>query len=759
MKKVLHFITGLEKDGGAENMLLKALPHVKDTENRVCVAKGRGKIAKKLEEESIHVYYLDMKGFLDFGAIKRYRKIVNDFRPDVLVNYLIHADIFGRILGRKFGAKTIVSYIRSTYRKKKPLFAFFDRITLGKVDYLLTNSQANLEAYRQKYKFPKERSACIPNGVSINDSKDDFDKDKLRFDLGVSGNDFVITSVGRMIKHKGYPILFKAVRILKDMGIRNIRVLVCGQGEEKKNLILLRENLELEKEIKFLGVIDNVDEILNISDIFVSPSEREGMSNALLEAMNNGLACLVSNISANKELITNEENGLTFKMGDHEELARKIKILIDSRLLRKTLGEKARELIKGKYDVKKMINDLNLFLKEQAERRKKIIWITNSPNNIYFNLFHFLGERHKDLDLTIVLGIAGKREEQLENFKIRRFKRRNKIFLKIVFQHRFIIGLIKKKKVSVPNISFLKGLKKYLRKERPDLIMANMFFNPSSWQGFCQAKKMGRPFILITEKNKLAKTKADKILTKISFFLLCWIFSYAKFIFCWTLDGFNFAKKHFPIKDKEKIKLFPPGVNTEIFRKKFVERKDDRLKLLMVARFVPFKRHVDLFKAAKRLKEKDSLDFVLNLRGATARGDDPLERELKEKIKELNIEDRVNFVENYPYEKMSDLYCRNDIMILPSHNEPIGMVVPEAMASGLPAIVSDANGAKTFIKDGINGYIFRTFDHRDLAEKILLLADKKRREEFSQKAEEAIKEKFDSKFLADNFYNLIKNII
>jgi glycosyltransferase involved in cell wall biosynthesis len=79
------------------------------------------------------------------------------------------------------------------------------------------------------------------------------------------------------------------------------------------------------------------------------------------------------------------------------------------------------------------------------------------------------------------------------------------------------------------------------------------------------------------------------------------------------------------------------------------------------------------------------------------------------------------------------------------------------MACGLPVVISDTCGSKTYVKNGVNGYLFRTFDHFDLAEKIIFLADDNRRGQMSEQAEKTIKEEFDSRLVANDFMEKIKN--
>ena len=87
----------------------------------------------------------------------------------------------------------------------------------------------------------------------------------------------------------------------------------------------------------------------------------------------------------------------------------------------------------------------------------------------------------------------------------------------------------------------------------------------------------------------------------------------------------------------------------------------------------------------------------------------------------MNI--NVRFIENVPRKRMKGLYSAHDIMVLPSNEEAIGMVVLEAIACGLPVIVSDTVGAKMYV-DEDNGKMFKTFDCDNLAYNICMCVER-----------------------------------
>jgi glycosyltransferase involved in cell wall biosynthesis len=363
MKTILHLITGLEKGGGAEAMLLKTVPYLQESKQAVAVLKGKWEIGEKLQRKGVQVYYLNMKNYLDFTVIFKYRKILREYKPDVQINYLIHADIFGRLFAKSLGVKKLVSYIRN--RHSNFPYAFLDKITLSKVDFLLTNSQANLKYYRKEYNFPIEKSDCIVNGVEINEDNNNEELkhrlNKLRQDLGVDGSDFVISSVARLHKQKSLDTLIQALKLLKDRNYK-FKVIICGKGREESNLKLLVDKLGLNKQVVFLKNRDDVSDILRLSRVFVLPSIKEGMSNALLEAMSLSLPAVVSDIEENKELVNDRENGCVFRLRDCNDLAKKLIYIKEHKEDRDMMGINNKEKIKNNYDIRAVRSKLDKFL-------------------------------------------------------------------------------------------------------------------------------------------------------------------------------------------------------------------------------------------------------------------------------------------------------------------------------------------------------------------------------------------------------------
>jgi len=139
--------------------------------------------------------------------------------------------------------------------------------------------------------------------------------------------------------------LIQAFKILSGR-YDQARLLIVGDGNEKKSLEDLVQGLGIKDKVEFAGAIahNNVLAFYQRANIFVLPSLNEGMSNVMLEALAVGLPVVATDTGGTKELLTNNVNGLIVKMKDSNDLAEKIEKLILNPTLEKTMSLESRKL-------------------------------------------------------------------------------------------------------------------------------------------------------------------------------------------------------------------------------------------------------------------------------------------------------------------------------------------------------------------------------------------------------------------------------
>ncbi len=364
-------------------------------------------------------------------------------------------------------------------------------------------------------------------------------------------------------------------------------------------------------------------------------------------------------------------------------------------------------------------------------KRPLLVYVADWYNDIQRDL---LTELHKKIDVIMIISNS--------------YPQHKKCSFPVLIFDAFNIGRFTNSE-NTYMIYYKKTLFDFLNKAKPDFIVCNLWQKFSTIQiaNYCSKNKIN--FILQEEMKRLPKGLVGRFYIKLLYFLLGEkTIQKTKMVLPWTESAFDFWKKRLPLN---KLELLPAGIDTSLFVP-LKKKKNKKLNILCVARFIECKWHVGLLQTCFLLK-KEGHEFMLHLVGKG-----PLREEMMKFASNLGLTN-IEWTESVPYEKMPSLYSKSDLLVLPSSNEAIGMVVPEAMACGLPVVVSDACGATTYVKNNENGFIFRAHNIEDLAQKISYFFNEKQRLLFGKRAAKHIKTFYDNKVIGKKFIGILKKII
>ena len=181
-----------------------------------------------------------------------------------------------------------------------------------------------------------------------------------RKELGIKKDSFVVVSIGELNKNKNHQIVLKALSNLKD---NNFDYLICGEGSEETKLRKLSVELNIQDKVHFLGFRKDINEILYLSELFVFPSYREGLSMALMEAMAMGLPAIVSDIRGNRDLIDDKKGGYLFQPDNCLELSSLINKLYTEKETRNKMSNY--NLVKIKeFSIKNSLKEMEKVISE-----------------------------------------------------------------------------------------------------------------------------------------------------------------------------------------------------------------------------------------------------------------------------------------------------------------------------------------------------------------------------------------------------------
>jgi glycosyltransferase involved in cell wall biosynthesis len=361
-KKILHLIQSLD-NGGCENMLLRTLPllNQQGLENVIVTLKTEGSLADQMKSKGIPLYSVYQKHLLDIPSYIRLFEIIRNQRPQLIITYLLHADIIGRLFLQSFGSAKVIPFLRTTYNHPRYLLArIFERVTKSLVKHYLANSQAVKYFYTHTLGVKPEKITVIPNGIDADYFNSIPRDENLRESFGIKPKDTAIICVANLHPNKGHQYLLEAFETVFQEQ-QNIHLLIVGDGEEKENLLNQTSNYSSKNNIHFLGRRNDVPQLLKISDIFVLPTLFEGMSNAIMEAMASSLPIITTDIPENRALIEHKASGMLTPPENTQSLSTVIQDLLNNTTLRENFGKEAKKTIEERFSLEKIADQLKNF--------------------------------------------------------------------------------------------------------------------------------------------------------------------------------------------------------------------------------------------------------------------------------------------------------------------------------------------------------------------------------------------------------------
>lgn len=315
-----------------------------------------------------------MKPIKYLNYFKIIYKVKKDMKFDIVLSFMENMGIVNAVTKRKeITLHAVSSYLSGQYeytnsrRKNSYVFLFKALIKkyFNKLDGILTISQESAQDLVENFKIDEDKIIVTYNPYDvklINEMSGNIEKSS-------NNNRLRIVTMGSLIDLKAQWNLLRAFKEVESK-FKNVELLIIGRGENEKYLKEMTNAYQLNHKVQFLGYVTNPFEYLKNSDIYVLTSIREGLPNALIEAMACGLPVIATDCSSGpREIIapltdykikarTVEKaatgiliptnNGIKKKLNEpldeQEEMLRNaLEILIEDKQLRKTYSMKSLE--------------------------------------------------------------------------------------------------------------------------------------------------------------------------------------------------------------------------------------------------------------------------------------------------------------------------------------------------------------------------------------------------------------------------------
>ncbi len=307
-------------------------------------------VEKEARERTIKLFdgfrlnrYFSFKDWLfDLRSLSPY---VEKEGIDIVHANLSH-DYFTAIMSLAFaGNRPLI--VRTDHKRDGMPANWFMQWALARTDGIVTYSDKIMKRDMANFRFPEERMCVIPPGIDIYEGP--VENIQYKFDLQM--NDKIIGVIGRLKPDRGFDIILKAFKIVKER-VSNAKLLIMGRSSQiEESVIKPLQNLGLEKDVILAGYhIEDYFSVISLFDLFVMMrAGSDGSARALREVMAMGKPAVVSDMGMLSELVEDGKTGYVTKW-DENDLAQKIITLLADDAKRRQFGNSAKETAREKWN-------------------------------------------------------------------------------------------------------------------------------------------------------------------------------------------------------------------------------------------------------------------------------------------------------------------------------------------------------------------------------------------------------------------------
>lgn len=354
--KVLHIDTEMSWRGG-ENQIRLLLEHAQDKGVEWHLAAPVGSQAILRMERFAKTCAVPMKGLAQLSAARSLADYCRREKIDLIDCQTSRAHQLGLLIKYLVPGVKLVVHRRVDFAPGASIFNRFKYIN-QKIDRYVAISQA-IGDILIDYGVPREKIAVVRSAVDSSPFQGhdrNAARAKLEKELGLDlpASTPIIGNVAYLTEQKGHETLVRALGKLEERNIPFF-AFIAGDGELRAKNEALAKELKIEAKLRFLGIRQDVPELLAASDIFAMSSNDEGLGTSLLDAAHSGACLVATSVGGIPEIILHRQTGLLSPARDGSAFANNLAEVILDPNLRQTLAKAAREHVERLFSLSSMV--------------------------------------------------------------------------------------------------------------------------------------------------------------------------------------------------------------------------------------------------------------------------------------------------------------------------------------------------------------------------------------------------------------------
>ena len=322
---------------------------------------------------------IDLKN--DYIAYKKIKKIIQEFKPDIVHTHASKAGTLGRLAASSCGVPIIIHtfhghVFHSYFGKFKTLFyKTIERYLAKKSTIIIAISEIQKQELVDIHKIcSADKIKVIPLGFDLSKFQENISKKRklFRAKYNLDDDEIAISIIGRLVPIKNHALFLEALKIISKKTSKKIRAFIVGDGEERQAIESKARELGIpfidgEKSnektlLTFTSWIKEIDIVLSGSDIIALTSYNEGTPVSLIEAQAANKPIVTTNVGGIENVVLPNQTALLCNNNDLNKFSEALLRLIEEDATRLSMSEKGWNHVKEKFHYTRLVKDMeNLY--------------------------------------------------------------------------------------------------------------------------------------------------------------------------------------------------------------------------------------------------------------------------------------------------------------------------------------------------------------------------------------------------------------
>ena len=313
----------------------------------------------------------------DFKCKQDLRKIIRDWKPDVVHTHSSKAGILGRLAAWKEKVPCVIHTIHGLafhpYQSKwrNSVYILSERIAAKRCHVIACVADAMRDqALKQGIGRP-EQYVTVYSGMEVERYvSPQWSRDEVRRELGISEDDFVLGTIARLAELKGHDDLLDSLEGLMNQR-SNLKLLWVGDGWWADRLLGRVKSMGLADRVIATGLVpsEDIPKYLQAMDVLCHPSYREGLPRTVTQSLLSGTPVIANDVDGTREVCFDGETGRLIPPGDLTALREATEWMMDHPAERAEMGRLGQTLCRERFAASRMVEHLEEIYRKQLDRK------------------------------------------------------------------------------------------------------------------------------------------------------------------------------------------------------------------------------------------------------------------------------------------------------------------------------------------------------------------------------------------------------